>query len=114
MRLTLISFNLNIRAWQITRARRTNQSKSRQASLPIWDSVFHTLTLFGLSMEQNNQRQKKKKENRKEKTKINEQKLYIKLLSSIYAKNGLSLSQVELGEKLYPLADPKSKLKIFL
>lgn len=66
-------------------------------------------------MEQNNQRaQKKRKKIEKKTTKINEQKLYIKLLSTIYAKNWLSLSQVELGEMALLLADPKSKLKIFL
>lgn len=58
-------------------------------------------------MEQNNQRaQKKRKKIEKKTTKINEQKLYIKLLSTIYAKNGLSLSQVELGEMALATSRP--------
>lgn len=57
-------------------------------------------------MEQNNQRAQKKKKIEKKTTKINEQKLYIKLLSTIYAKNGLSLSQVELGEMALATSRP--------
>lgn len=59
-------------------------------------------------MEQNNQRAQKKKRKKIEKktTKINEQKLYIKLLSTIYAKNWLSLSQVELGEMALATSRP--------
>lgn len=49
---------------------------------------------------------KKRKKIEKKTTKINEQKLYIKLLSTIYAKNGLSLSQVELGEMALATSRP--------
>lgn len=136
MRQTLISFNLNVVLGQITRARRTNQSKppseaqisppklryththtvSESESDSLAQSIAGPSKTINAAAAKQKKIQKEKKENRKEKSKINEQKLYIKLHSRRHMRKIDFHFQAVDGRKaiLLPVVDPKSKQKLFL